>query len=886
MSDYAFKKVQDIFEDLNSSAEGLSTESVLMNRQKFGKNFVEDKKHKSRLKLFLSQFNNLFNYILVTAATIVFLLGDFVDFYVIVAVIFINAFIGFFQEGKAQKVFEVLQNSVKSEAVVFRNGERQKIIDEEVVAGDIVFLKDGDKVPADSRILEANNLKMDESSLTGETATVLKNTDNPKDNNAQVSDQENMVFKGTHVVSGLAKVVVVSVGSDTEIGKVAGRISELETELPIKKTIKNLSKLILMFVVLFSLITFIFGLGYGIQGEEIFSIVVALFISAIPESLPVILTLVLAAGFHRMGKKNVLVKKLQAVDALGQTNIVALDKTGTITRNQMKVEKIYADGKFFYVSGDGYEPRGKIIQGENNIDLYEEQTLQLLTKIAVSTSIGDFSHNEKDDQWELNYGDPTEVALLVLGEKIGVNKDELLKKYPIEREIPFDMHYKHHSTINTVGEERFLYVAGAPEVVLDSTSHVLINGEEIELDTNQLEKIMCDLGTVTKEGYRTLCMAYQKNPDKNLDPNDLSSLVFVGFVGINDTIRNTVESSIADLENAGMKAVMITGDHRETAIGIAKKVGIFKKGDIALTGKEMRSMNDVELGHEIENVSVFARVTPEQKLKIISLYKNKGLSVAMTGDGVNDVLSLVKADIGVSMGYGATDVAKEASDIILLDNNFGSLATGVLEGRNIYINIKKTVEYLLSTNIAELFVVMISVIAGLPVALTAVQILWLNLVTDSFLAAGFAFEPIDKKLSTIKKWKPSKYLVDRNSIFKILYLAIVMTLISLVFFVGNLDKGIVYAHTMVLSTLTVLQIFNVLAIKADNKSIFKVSMFNNKYLLGGIFISAFMFLFAMYNPFLQGILEIQPINSIDWLYVLGFGLVLIVVEELRKLFIK
>lgn len=886
MDDHPFKKIKDIFVEFGTSEIGLSRQQVNVNREKFGLNLIESKNNRTYLKIFLSQFNNFFNYILIAAALIVFILSDFIDFFVIIAVVLINSIIGFIQEGRAQKVFEVLQKTVKSEAVVLRDGVRIKILGEEVVAGDIILLKDGDKIPADARLFESNNLKVNESSLTGESSTVLKEVIDLKDKNIPISDQKNMVFKGTYVISGLAKAIVVSVGKNTSIGKVAERIEELNSELPIKRTIKNLSKLILVIVVIFSLITLFFGLGYGIDSQDIFLVVVALFVSAIPESLSVILTLVLAAGFYRMSKKNVLVKRLQAVDALGQTKIVALDKTGTITKNQMKVERVYVNGKNYYVSGDGYEPKGKVFFDETSVDLYKEEGMQLIGNISASTAIGGYDFNKSEEVWEHNYGDPTEVALLVFAEKIGIIKSEFIEKYPIIREIPFDFNYKHHSTINSVEGNNVLYSAGAPEVILNSCSKIYFEGEEKDLNDDFLKTIRLEMKKMTEEGYRILCMATKNNPPSDMDPKKMENLTFVGFVAINDTIRKTVNDSIKALEEAGMKAVMITGDHIDTAIGIAKKVGIFSFNSEALTGKEMSEMNDVELRHKLEKVVVFARVTPEQKLKIISLYKERGEVIAMTGDGVNDVLSLVKADLGVSMGYGATDVAKEAADIILLDNNFGSLASGVLEGRNIYTNIRKTAEYLLSTNIAELFVVMFSVIAGLPLALTAVQILWLNLVTDSFLVAGFAFEPLDKRLSKIKNWQPSKYLLNKRSLVKIFILAAVMTSLSIAFFMRDVYVDIVYAHSMTLAILTILQMYNVFNIKSDDKSIFKIKVFNNKFLISGIFLSMSLFLFAMYNPFLQEILDIKPITWTDWLYVLGFGLILVFVEEVRKLFSK
>jgi P-type Ca2+ transporter type 2C len=886
MNSFAFKKTEEIFEQFNSSKQGLNTDQVLKNKNEFGLNIVKNVKRRTYVGIFFSQFNNVFSYVLLSASLIVLFLGDHIDFFVILSVLILNAVIGLFQEGKAQRVFEVLQKTVKSEAIVIRDGVQKKIIDEEVVAGDIIFLKDGDKVPADAKLIESNNLKVNESSLTGESSTVLKEVVSLHDENIQISDQKNMVFKGTYVVSGLAKAIVVGVGVNTEIGKVAKQIDELDSELPIKASIRNLSKIILVTVLVSSIIIYIFGIGYGMAAKEIFLIVVALSVSAIPEGLPVILTVVLALGFHRMSKKNVLVKRLQAVDALGQTNIVALDKTGTITKNQMKVEKVFVDNNFYYVSGDGYEPKGKIFFGESEFDFNSSDSLLLLSKICASTSIGGFSFNEHEKVWEGNFGDPTEISLLVFAEKLGINKDELFKKNPLQREIPFDFHYKHHSTINEIDGVNHLFVSGAPEVILQSSSLILINGEELKFDEAQHENIKHSISKMTKDGYRILCMAYQKNPDLNLDPHSLENLVFVGFVGINDTIRKTVEGSMKALEEAGIRAIMITGDHKETAIGIASKIGIFKKDSLALTGKEMSEMNDFVLKDKLEKVAVFARVTPEQKLRIISLFKQRGETIAMTGDGVNDVLSLVKADLGVSMGYGATDVAKEAADIILLDNNFGSLSVGVLEGRNIYTNIRKTTEYLLSTSLAEIAVIFFCVALGLPLALTAVQILWLNLVTGSIMAIGFAFESSDTRLLTQKNWKPTKFLLTKKSLLKIFILAFTMASLAIVLFFRGLNVDLVYAQSVALMILIILELYNIYNIKADDKSIFKTNIFNNKVFLFGGFISILLALFAMYNPFMQIALGLKPISFVDWIYVISFGFILILIEEIRKLFSK
>lgn len=885
MSLYSFKKYEEAFKDFSSGKDGLKDKSILINRDKFGINQISKKQRSNLVSLFLSQFNNLFSYFLIFSGVIVFLLGNFLEFWVIMFVILLNAIIGFIQEGRAYKVFEKLQEVIKSEAVVLRNGKKIKISDDEVVVGDVLVLTVGDKIPADARVFESNNLKVNEASLTGESTVVFKSNSVLKDIDLPISDQTNMVFRGTYVVSGLALAVVVDVGEKTEIGRLAFEIEDLDTDLPIKKTVKNLSKIIFACVLFFSFVTLIFGLGYGIEIKEIFLIVVALFVSAIPESLPVVLTVVLVAGFHRMSQKNVLVKRLNAVDALGQTNIIAIDKTGTITKNQMKVEKIFVNNDIYYVTGDGYEPKGKILSRGKNIS-NTDPAINLMAQISASTSIGNYSFNEKEREWEADYGDPTEIALLVFAKKLGLEKSNFINKNPIELEIPFDMNYRHHSTINKIKGEKILFVAGAPENIIDWSSYIYFNSAEEELNEKNVKQIQNAIQNFTKDGYRILALAYQKNPDTNLDPNNLSNLVFVGLVGINDTIRKTVEQSIKDLDEAGIKAIMITGDHKATAIGVAQKIGLFKKGDLALSGKEISSMNDVLLKDALNKVTVFARVSPEQKLRLINLYRDRGEIVAMTGDGVNDVLSLVKADLGVSMGFGATSVAKEASDIILLDNNFGSLAFGVLEGRNIYQNIRKSVEYLLSTNISELFVIMFCVVIGLQIPLTPIQILWLNLVTDSFLVIGFAFEPLDKKLGKLKNWKPSKYLLNRKSLFKIFVLSFTMTAITLFSFSYYLSKDIVYAQTMALTVLVIMQIYNIFNIKSDNKSVFKTPIFNNIYLLLGVVFSVIIFIFAIYNPFLQSILQLKPIAFGDWLYILGIGLILILVEEIRKLFFK
>jgi len=633
-----------IFEYFKTSERGLTESRVEKNKDKFGENVLSEGKKRTFLDILLSQFNNPLIYVLIVADLIVFALRDYTDGFIILFIIVLNAVIGVIQEGKAEDTLAALKKVVKTYATVLRNGIEERIPDYEVVAGDILILKDGDPIAADARIFENNTLKVNEASLTGESESVLKIANPISSTDVKVSDQKNMLFKGTYVASGLGKAVVVNTGIKTVIGQISQQLVDLKMDVPLKKNIANLSKLIVYIIGIVSVLLFIYGIMNGYETKEMFITVVAIVVSAIPESLPVVVTLVLATGVWRMSQKNVLVKRLQAVEALGQAKVIALDKTGTITKNQMTVEKIYVGGRYIDVTGDGYNPKGFAFENEDKIDVKNDADLDMIIKSSVFTSVSQTEYSQDKKEWTLKYGDPTEAALLVLGKKFGYEKNKIEQEYPKILELPFELETKHHSTINNFGSKNIMSVVGSPEVVLSHTTQIWRDGEVKQISKTEMAETEDALKKISGQGYRVLAVGLNMNPSLDVDAKDLSGLIFLGFVAIVDAIRPEVESSVMTAKKAGMSVIMITGDYVETAKSIASKVGIFSNGDKVLSGKEMSNMNDEDIISILDEVTVFARVTPKDKLKIIELYKKKGDTIAMTGDGVNDALSLVSAD--------------------------------------------------------------------------------------------------------------------------------------------------------------------------------------------------------------------------------------------------
>lgn len=875
------KKTNDILGILHSNEEGLSKEEAASRLEKYGPNKLPEAKVDSLLVIFLRQFQSPLIYILFIASLIVFAMHEFIDGSIILFVLTFNAIVGTIQEGKAQNTLLALKKFTETNTKVLRGGKELVIPDYEIVPGDVVILQEGDKVPADARIIVSNNLTIDEAALTGESLPVQKNTDVLSIPNLPTADQRNMVFKGTNIVAGNGKAVVVTTGLETVLGKISKEIAAINTEIPLKANIRYLTRLIIITVATICTSIFVLGIILGHSIKEMFTTVVSLAVSIIPEGLPIVMTLVLATGVWRMSKRNALVKKLQAVEALGQARVIAVDKTGTITKNEILLQKVYVNGKTFNVSGEGYKPEGEVTLNDSKIDPLNHSELLLAGKMAAFVTNNGVIFDEESKTWQAT-GDPTESSLSVFAQKVGFHKEVLEKESPRLSEIPFDYKHKYHAVANKVDGQIDLTVLGAPEKILEITTKIWHEGKTVSLSQERKKELESMLVKMSQEGLRVLAFALTNDVSEELKVKDVEGLTFVGFFGLKDTLRPEVHEAMKQAMSAGIKVVMITGDHKITAEAIAKEAGIYHEGDTILTGEDIDSLSDDEFADMLDKVSVFARVTPDHKLKIVKAYKKRGEIIAMTGDGVNDAPSLVAADLGVSMGKIGTEVAKEASDIVLLDDNFASIIAAIEEGRSIYKTIKKVILYLFSTSFGEVFTITGALLLGFPLPILAAQILWLNFVTDGFLDVSLAMEPKEEGLLKGNFEHPKKYLIDGLTIQRMFLMAIPMMIGTLFLFKGYIEVDMTKAWTISLTTLAAFQWFNAWNCRHESKSIFQLNPFSNKFLLGSTFIVILLQLFAVYNPFMQKILKTTALDLSDWLIIIPVALSIVVVEEIRK----
>ncbi len=879
------KETKRVFSELSSHENGLTTQEAKRRLVSFGPNKIPESKNDSYAVIFFRQFQSPLIYILLAACVVIYMTGETTDAAIILVVLLFNAIVGMLQEGKAQNTLQALKKFTKTSATVLRDGNQQVVSDEEVVVGDVIILNEGEKIPADARIFLAHNAKVDEASLTGESEPVFKFTHVIKQKNLLAAEQRNMVFKGTNVVAGNARAVVVATGLNTGMGKIAQEVSGIDTEMPLKQNIRSLSFALIIVVILLSIALFVLGVAQGNSLAEMFVTVVSLSVSVIPEGLPIVITLVLATGVWRMSKRNALVKKLQAVEALGQARIIAVDKTGTITKNELVVQKVFSDGKYFDVTGIGYETEGNIYFNKSEVDPANHEELLIAGKIAAFCGGEQPHYSEKEKVWQV-IGDPTEAALTVFAKKVGYHKAELEKECPVLSEIPFDFVRKFRATIHKDKRQKILSVMGAPEVILRLSKNLLESGKPMRLTDAKRNALEKEFVKLSAQGLRVLAFAKKTVKEDALHPNKVAELTFGGFIAMKDALRPRVREAVKRANKAGIKVVMITGDNKTTAAAIATEAAIFKKGDRVLTGQEIEALTDSELAKQIRNVSVFARVTPEHKLRIIRAFKSRNEIVAMTGDGVNDAPSLVAADLGVSMGKIGTEVAKAASDIVLLDDHFDSIVSAVEEGRNIYKTIKKVILYLFSTSLGEVLAITAALILGLPLPVLAAQIIWLNFVTDGFLDVSLAMEPKEANLLNKKFTKPSKYLIDGVMVQRMLVMAIPMMIGSVYLFGQYFETDIIKAHTMALTVLAVFQWFNAWNCRSESRSLFTTNPFSNKYLLGATGIVVTLQLFAVYHPFFQRFLHTSPLSLREWLIILPIAATIIVVEELRKLIVR
>ncbi len=877
------QKTDDVVKAIDSDAtSGLSNGEVTRRVEQYGLNKLPEAKPDTLFKIFFEQFKSPLIYLLLAAAVVVLLLEEWIDGGVIIFVLIFNAVAGTIQAGRAQNTLLALKKFTKTKATVLRDGKEQIISDEDVVPGDIILLQEGEKVPADARIISSHNLRVGEAALTGEADPVGKFSEVIDDPKATTPDQKNMLFKGTNVVAGTGKAVVVATGLDTVIGKISEEITSIDSKVPLQEDIKYLSHIIIAVVLTLSVT--IFTLAYFLSDmdtTEMFMIAVAVVVSTIPEGLPIVMTLLLATGVWRMSKRNVLVKRLQAVEALGEAEVIAVDKTGTITKNELVVQQVYIGGKTFEVSGIGYSTDGDLRFDGEAIDPNDYPDVLMASRIGAFCSNARLSFDEESNKWTVA-GDPTEAAMAVLAGKAGLERNEQHEKYPQQDEIPFDSKLKYHAVIHEVEGRRFMAVAGAPEILLEQCSDITENGEERPITDEDKQQLTETFSQMSAEGLRLIALAKKDDAQDELNPDAVTGLTFVGFFAMKDAMREEVFDAMVAARSAGIRVVMITGDHKITARAIAQDAGIYKEGDSVLTDNDIENMSDEELAEVLGNTSVFARITPEHKFRIVSAYRLRDEIVAMTGDGVNDALSLVAADLGVAMGQTGTEVAKEASDLILLDDNFGSIVSAVEEGRSIYKNMKKVLLYLFSTSLGELIVIIAAILMGYPLPVLAVQLLWLNLVTDGFLDAALAMEKKEPGLLKEKFVRPKKWIVDGWMAQRMGLMAVTMAVTTLIIFSNYVDGDYVKATSIALTTMVVFQWYKAFICRSDRKSIFKMNPFSNKYLIGALAIVAPLHIAVLHSSIGQTLFKVTPLSLREWGIILVAALSTVIVDEIRK----
>ncbi len=876
-------KTAEALAKLRTQLSGLSPKEAERRMAKFGPNKLPEAKPDSLLEIFFRQFQSPLIYVLLGASLIFFILDDHIDALIVLFVLVFNAIIGTVQEGKAQNTLNALKKFVETNTTVIREGRELIVPDWEVVPGDIIVLQEGEKVPADARVVEANQLRLDEAALTGKSQPVHKDQVALK-GQPTVADQVNMVFKGTYVLTGSGLAVITTTGMETAIGQISQKIVAIDTESPLKGNIKRLSRLIIL--VFIASAAYLFGHAWltGRDLLESFEAIVAMAVSIIPEGLPIVITLVLAAGVWRMGKRNALVKRLQAVEALGEARVAAIDKTGTITKNELVVRELYVGGRFFRVSGVGYQPQGRVLINNRPAGFEEWPELLRVGQASAFAGSARLAYIEDEDRWRIA-GDPTEAALQVLGRKMGLERDDVLRSKPIIQKIPFDYQVKYQAVVFQEGRNKMLAVVGAPESILALATGWRRDGRRLQMTEARRKELAQIFENMAKDGLRVLAFAEKKVGGK-IDPTKMPKLDFLGFCGMRDALRPEAARAVRKLQAAGLRVAMITGDYEAAARAVAREANIFLEGDESLSGEDIDRMGEQELESKLARVSVFARVTPEHKLRIIQAYRRRREIVAMTGDGVNDAPSLVAADLGVAMGRLGTEVAKEAADIVLLDDNLESVVAAVEEGRGIYQTIKRVVLYLFATSSGELLLIATAFFLRLPLPLLAAQIIWLNVVTDGFLDVALAFEPKPAGLLKARLEKARAYIVDGAMAFRILIMALPMMIGTIWLFEQYLVFDLEKARTVALTAMAAFQWFNAWNCRSWDRSVFQINPFSNRFLLAALAIVVSLQVLVVYHPWMQFVFRTTALTAREWLLALGVAAIILVPEEIRKFWVR
>lgn len=883
-SNYYVLSVEDVITSLSSSTKGLSYEEAKKRLKKYGYNELIEKKRESPLILLLKQFTNFLVIILLIAAGVSAVLGDVVEFITIMAIVIMAGVVGFVQEYRAEKALEALKRMAAPTANVVREGKEEKISARELVPGDIVLVRVGDKVPADCRLIEAVNLQIDEAPLTGESTPVEK-TIEPLKGEVAIGDQKNMIFFGTTVAYGRGKAIVTSTGMQTEFGKIAGMLQEVEVKkTPLQVNLDRTSKWIGTYALILCAIIAFFGITRGYPILEMFVWGVALAVAVIPEALPAVVTISLALGVRRMVKRNALIRKLPAVETLGCVSVICSDKTGTLTKDEMTVRKLWVNNKLIDVTGSGYNPEGEFYV-DGRAFQHQEPHLQTLLRIGALCNDTELLYHKDEKRWDIK-GDPTEGALTVVAAKGGIWQNEANEYYKRYNEIPFSSERKRMTTLHATPYEKTAFSKGAPEVILKCCKYILEDGQERLLTEEDREKIHNTAEQMASQALRVIGLAYKKLDRAEDLPIEMveQDMVFAGLAGMIDPPRDEVKNSIMICEEAGIKPIMITGDHKITAAAIARELGMLKKEEEVITGIELDRLSQDEFEKNVEKIAVYARVSPLHKLRIVEAFQKKGRVVSMTGDGINDAPALKAADIGVAMGITGTDVSKEASDMVLTDDNFASIVSAVEEGRTIFANIRKCLVYLLTGNMGSVFGITAALLTGLPLPLFAVQILFINLLMDGAPAVALSVEPPERGVMKKPPRPKKENIFDRHALTFIPLMGLWIAIWALGFFIYTLNThSLEKAMTMFFATIITLRLVNALNCRSPEISLFKMGFFTNKWLLIAMASSFLLMLSAIYIPFLQVAIRTVPLTATDWLMIATAAVSVIAVDELHKL---
>lgn len=866
---------------------GLTSSEASARLEKYGPNMIESSNKKSIWKKIFEQIADPMVLLLIAAAIVSAFTGDAIECAIIIAIVVINAIMSIIQEGKAEDSVAALQKMSSPEATVIRDGKRGHVKAEDLVPGDIVILETGDIIPADMRLIETSNLKIDESSLTGESVAVEKDASFTTNEDVGIGDRENYAHSSSIVTYGHGIGLVTGTGSNTEIGKIATSLDEVEDkDTPLQNQLKKLSKVLAILVIVVCIA--VFAVGYLRGGADLlenFMIAVSLAVAAIPEGLTAVVTIVLSIGMNRMAERKAIVKNLLSVETLGSTTVICSDKTGTLTQNEMTITKVYTNDTEYEVEGSGYRPEGEI-RDENKQVVESDDQIKLLMTIA---SLCNDANLIRDGEEYKITGDPTEGAMLSFAEKWNINQEDLNEKHPRIQEIPFDSTRKMMTTFHELDGKYYAMTKGAPDIIMKNSSNILIDGNLIEFSDAKRKELADENNNLASQALRV--MAYAFKPLESLD-TDLTTeniehdMVFVGLTGMIDPPRPEARAAVAECHASGIDVIMITGDYFETALAIAKDLGIADSRDQAMQGSELNDKTHEEIREIVKTKRIFARVSPENKVQLVKALEANDNVVAMTGDGVNDAPAIKNADIGISMGITGTDVAKDASDMILVDDNFATIVNAVEEGRVIFSNIKKFVSFLLSCNIAEVLIVFISILLGLPSPLTPIQLLWLNLVTDAFPALALGVEPAEPGLMEEPPRDPKESIISgevkTNLIMQSIYITIAVLAAYIVGLKWIFPDSIEGAHTMVFATLITSELLRAFSVRSTKYTLKELGFTTNPNLIKAVLLSFSLLLVVMYVPVLTELFEVVSLTW-EWIPVLILSLIPLVLGEIGKI---